>query len=136
MQAAVVVFDGEIPYMGFVIGYGYVQSVRFIVDFVNKVGEHGGGKQERHWKIRPVGNDYHVGIDEAAKLKDRNLIKRAFRHAAKAAKFNFVFYLGCTSTAKSFLAVHPYGIDCACINHGIQGMKLIQLDYRALICRI
>ena len=132
-QVAAFVLDGEITADGFIIGDGDIQAVGLVVDFVDEIIKHGGGKQEGHGKIGAVGYNAHVGIKEAAKLKNWYFIECPTGHATQAAEGDGIFLLDCAEPLKPLLAVHPHGINCPCVNHGVNVMELIQPDYGALI---
>ena len=119
IKSSIFISDGEPTTDGLIIGNGDVQSVGFVVDFVDKAAKHGGGQEQRHRKIGAVGDDAHIGINEVAQLQSRNLVQSTVRHAAQAAEGNGVSLFDSTEFAKAFFAIHPNGIDCTSVNHGI-----------------
>jgi hypothetical protein len=64
IKSSIFIFDGEPTTDGLIIGNGDVQSVGFVVDFVDEIVEHGGGQEQRHRKIGAVGDDAHIGIND------------------------------------------------------------------------
>lgn len=129
----VLISDGEIAADGLIIGNRDIEAVMLVVDLVDEIVEHRCGEQYRHGEIRPVGDNPHARIDEVTKLKRGYLVKRPFGHASQTTKLDGIHYLGCVQLVKACLAVHPYGVYCARVDHGIKVVKTSQPDYWTLI---
>ena len=132
MQVAVLVLYGKVPTGGFVIGDSDAQAMGFVVDLIDEIIEHGGWENDRHGETRLVGDDPHVGVDEAAKLEYRYLVKRTFGHSAQSAKGNGILLSERSQSFKPLFSFRPNGVNCSRVNQGEKIMKISELNYRTL----